>query len=139
MEVGKAAPQFTLQDLAGREVSLADYRGKIVILDFWATWCGPCRMTMPMVDDIQKEYAGKMSVLAINLQEPKDVVREYILTQNLHSEVLLDEDGSVARQYGAAAIPMQLLIDQNGIVRNITTGFDPRMGSQIRAEINSLL
>lgn len=137
VEVGRTAPQFTLQDLAGREVSLEDYRGKIVILDFWATWCGPCRMTMPMLDDIQKEYTGKMSILAINLQEPKDVVREYIMRQGLHSEVLLDEDGSVGRQYGAAAIPMQLLIDQDGIIRYIVTGVEnPRV---IKGEINKLL
>jgi len=82
VEIGKRAPQFTLQDMSGREVSLGDYRGKIVILDFWATWCGPCRMTMPMLDDIQKEYEGKLSVLAVNLQEPKSVVREYILQES---------------------------------------------------------
>ncbi|MBN2319775.1 MAG: TlpA family protein disulfide reductase [Acidobacteria bacterium] len=136
---GNAAPQFTLQDMAGREVSLDDYRGKVVILDFWATWCGPCRMTMPMLDEIQEEYNGKISVLAINLKEPKGVVREYILQQDLRSEVLLDEDGSVGSRYGAAAIPMQFLIDQNGIVRDILTGFSPGMGSRIREEINKLL
>ncbi len=137
--VGKAAPQFTLQDLSGREVSLADYRGKIVILDFWATWCGPCRRSMPMLDEILAEYNGKMSVLAINLREPKDAVRDYILAQGLDSTVLLDGDGSVGRQYGAEAIPMQFLVDQNGIVRDVITGFDPNMGYRIRAQLNKLL
>ncbi len=139
VEAGKAAPPFTLQDMSGREVSLDDYKGEIVIVDFWATWCGPCRMTMPMLDDIQEEYAGKMSVLAVNLQEPKGVVREYILEHGLNSKVLLDEDGSVGRQYGAAAIPLQLLIDQNGIIRLILNGFHPGMGAQFRNEINKLL
>jgi thiol-disulfide isomerase/thioredoxin len=138
-DVGKAAPHFTLADMSGREVSLDDYRGEIVILDFWATWCGPCRMTMPILDEIQKEYAGKMTVLAINLQEPKGVVREYILRQGLSAKVLLDEDGSVDRQYGIVAIPMQYLVDQKGIIRLILNGFHPRMGSQIRDEINKLL
>jgi thiol-disulfide isomerase/thioredoxin len=136
---GKIAPDFTLEDMAGNRVSLDDYRGQIVILDFWATWCGPCRMSMPMLDGIEKEYSGKMSVLAINLQEPKGVVREYILSQGLDSKVLLDEDGTVGRQYGAAAIPMQYLVDQDGIVRLILNGFHPRMDSQIRDEINKLL
>lgn len=137
--LGKTAPQFTLQDLAGREVSLEDYRGKIVILDFWATWCGPCRRTMPILEEIQAEYNGKMSVLAINLRESKDAVRDYILAQGLDATVLLDRDGSVGKQYGAAAIPMQFLVDQNGIVRDVLTGFSPGMRSRIREQINRLL
>jgi thiol-disulfide isomerase/thioredoxin len=139
VEAGRPAPPFTLQDMSGREVSLDDYKGEIVILDFWATWCGPCRMSMPMLDDIQEEYTGKMSVLAVNLQEPKGVVREYILENGLNSKVLLDQDGSVGREYGAAAIPLQLLIDQNGIIRLIMNGFHPSMGAQFRNEINKLL
>ena len=137
MEVGKAAPQFTLKDLTGREVSLDDYKGEIVILDFWATWCGPCRIAMPMLDDIQKEYSGKLSVVAVNLQEKKGVVREYVLAEGLHSEVLLDEDGSISSQYGVAGIPTQYLIDQKGIVRYIAEGVEnPRVW---RDEINKLL
>lgn len=137
VEIGKRAPQFTLQDMSGREVSLDDYRGKIVILDFWATWCGPCRISMPILDRIQGEYAGQLSVLAINLREPKSVVREYILEEGLHSEVLLDEDGSIGSQYGVAGIPTQYLIDRKGIIRYIAEGVEnPRT---IKAEINKLL
>lgn len=137
VEVGKEAPKFKLQDLAGSEVSLDQYKGKLVILDFWQISCPPCRMTMPMLDKIQEDYSGKLSVLAINLQEPKELVRNYILEQNLSSRVLLDEDSSVGSRYGTYAIPMQFLIDQNGIVRQIWTGVHP--DSQIRAEINKLL
>ena len=137
VEVGQAAPPFNLKDLSGREVSLDQYKGKIVILDFWATWCGPCRMTMPMLDKIQEEYSGKLSVLAINLQEPKNMVREYVLKQNLSSRVLLDEDYSIGTRYGTSAIPTQFLVDQNGIVRQIWTGYYP--AAQIKAEINKLL
>ncbi|MBN2241884.1 MAG: TlpA family protein disulfide reductase [Acidobacteria bacterium] len=139
VEVGKSAPDFTLKDMVGRDVSLDEYRGRIVILDFWATWCGPCRLTMPMLDEIEKEYSGEMSVLAINMQEPKGVVRDYILEEGLNSRVLLDEDAAIGRQYGVAGIPMQYLVDREGIVRLILSGFHPRMGSQIRDEISKLL
>ena len=139
VEVGREAPNFTLRDLDGGDVSLKEYRGKIVILDFWATWCGPCRMTMPIIDSLQEEYSGKVSVLAVNLQDPKSAVREYVLNQGLHSTVLLDEDGSVGRQYNTSYIPMQLIIDKNGIVRYIMTGVPSGMRSIMRVEINKLL
>jgi thiol-disulfide isomerase/thioredoxin len=140
VEVGQKAPQFNLQDLTGHDVSLDQYKGKIVILDFWQISCPPCRISMPMLDKMQEEYSGKLSILAINLQEPKDMVRDYILKQNLHSKVLLDQDGSVGSRYGTYAIPMQFLIDQNGIVRYIMTGFDPMRSPQIiRDEINKML
>ena len=92
---------------------------------------------MPMLDNIQQNYSGKLSVVAVNLQEPKGVVREYILAQNLHSTVLLDEEGSVGIRYGAESIPLQILIDQKGIVRYIAMGVkSPR---EWRDEINKLL
>jgi thiol-disulfide isomerase/thioredoxin len=140
VEIGQAAPQFKLPDISGREVALDQYKGKIVILDFWQTTCPPCRYTMPMLDQIQDEYSGKLSVLAINLQEPKELVRNYILEQNLHSRVLLDAEYSVGDRYGIFAIPMQFLIDQDGIVRYKMTGIDPGRTPQIiRDEINKLL
>jgi thiol-disulfide isomerase/thioredoxin len=138
--VGRNAPEFNLPDLAGHEVSLEQYKGKIVILDFWATWCQPCRMIMPMLDEIQEDYSGKLSILAINLQEPKDMVRDYTLRQNLHSRVLLDADYSIGDRYGVIGIPMQVLIDQNGIIRYVNEqGIIPGMDSRIRDEINKLL
>ena len=137
VEIGQAAPQFMLPDISGREVTLNQYKGKIVILDFWQTTCGPCRYTMPMLDKIQDEYSGKLSVLAINLQEPKELVRNYILEQNLHSRVLLDSEYSVGDRYGIFAIPMQFLIDQNGVVRNIWVGMHP--DTEIKDGINKLL
>lgn len=138
LDIGQAAPNFKLQDLTGQQVSLNEFKGKIVMLDFWATWCGPCRMTMPVVESLQKEYAGTMVLLAVNLQEPLDVVRDYIRAHGIHSRVLLDEDGAVGSMYGAEAIPMQILIDKQGIIRFVMAGFSPRMASQLRNEINKL-
>jgi thiol-disulfide isomerase/thioredoxin len=133
--VGSAAPEFKLPDLNGQQVSLDQYRGKVVILDFWASWCGPCRMTMPILEALQKEYPGDLALLAINLQESRDIVRDYVLRQNVHSKVLLDEQGSVGATYGTEAIPLHILLDKKGIVRHIQVGFNPSMATQLRAMI----
>jgi len=138
LEVGRPAPPFKLPDLNGHQISLDQYKGKVVMLDFWATWCGPCRMTMPLLEKLQKEYPNKMVLLAINLEEPRETVRDYLRQQGLNPYVLLDEKGSLGEIYGTDAIPMQVLIDKEGIVRDIKTGFSPSMLSQLRAEIERL-
>ena len=138
VKIGLPAPNFKLPALSGGEMSLDQYRGKIVMLDFWATWCGPCRMTMPLLERLQKEYPNNLVLLAINLQEPKDIVRDYVRTQGINSQVLLDEEGTVGESYGTYSIPMQILIDRNGIVRHIQVGFNPRMSSELREEIEKL-
>jgi len=138
LEIGQAAPNFKLPDLNGQQVSLDQYKGKIVMLDFWATWCGPCRMTMPIVENLQKEYADTMVLLAINIQDSRDVVRDYIRAQGIRSRVLLDEEGSIAQLYGAEGIPLQILIDKQGKVRFIQAGYRTGMASMYRAEINKL-
>jgi thiol-disulfide isomerase/thioredoxin len=136
VEVGREAPKFKLPDLSGQEVSLDQYKGKVVMLDFWATWCGPCRMSMPVLENIQKEYSNDLTLLAINLQEPRDGVRDFVREQGIHSRVLLDESGKIGEIYGAGAIPMQVLIDRQGVVRYIVSGV--REAPELRGMINKL-
>ncbi len=138
VQIGQVAPNFKLAALGGGEISLDQYRGKIVLLDFWATWCTPCRMTMPVLARLEKEYPGTLVLLAINLQEPKDEVREYVLTEGINSMVLLDEEGYVGAAYGTGSIPMQVLIDKSGVIRRIQLGYSPSMASQLRADIEKL-
>jgi thiol-disulfide isomerase/thioredoxin len=138
LEVGSAAPNFRLRNLDGRQVSLDQFRGKVVLLDFWATWCGPCRMTMPLMERLQKEFPQNMALLAINLEESAPVVRDYVREQNIDSEVLLDEDGAVGAAYGAEAIPLQVLIDKEGKLRRVQAGLSPSTIARLRAEIQNL-
>lgn len=139
LEIGRPAPEFELPDLSGQAVSLTQYQGKIVLLDFWATWCGPCRLSMPVLEDLQKEYSSDLVLLAVNLQEPLDDVRQYVTEQHIGSRVLLDEDGKVGMIYGSESIPMQVLIDQKGIVRDVQLGFSPSLGARLRGEVRKLL
>jgi thiol-disulfide isomerase/thioredoxin len=138
LEIGRPAPTFDLTDLDGHKISLDQFKGKVVMLDFWATWCNPCRKSMPILENLQKEYVKTMVLLAINLEESGDVVKDFMREENLHSQVLLDEEGSVGQAYGAQEIPMQVLIDKQGIVRDVMVGFDSSMASRLRTEIARL-
>ncbi len=137
-EVGRTAPNFKLPDLSGHQVSLDQFRGKIVMLDFWATWCGPCRLTMPVLENLQKEYPKDLTLLAINLAEPPDLVRSYVEKQNIGSTVLLDEDGKVGEAYQSDSIPMQVLIDKQGIVRQVSVGYSSSLANRLRSAIEEL-
>ncbi len=138
-EIGAPAPLFELEDLSGRNVALESYRGKVVLLDFWATWCTPCRRTMPVLERLQKEFAGDLVLLAINLQEPAEEVRDYVIRRGIESTVLLDLDGRVGYAYRAQAIPMQVLIDRQGVVYDILVGLSPTLERDLRAEIQKLI
>ena len=136
--VGKPAPAFRLPDLSGYETSLEQYRGKLVLVDFWATWCGPCRVSMPIVDKLQSEHPDDLVLLAVNLQEDDDKVRRYVERQHLRSRVLLDRDGHVGGAYGIRSIPMQILIDKTGMVRHVQVGLAPGMAESFAARIEEL-
>jgi thiol-disulfide isomerase/thioredoxin len=136
--VGKTAPDFRLPDLNGAETSLSEHRGKVVVLDFWATWCGPCRKSMPILDRIQAGAAEDMVLLAVNLRDSVDVVREYIARQGFRSRVLLDTEGKIGRVYGVVSIPLQVIVDPDGVVRDVHLGFNGRLESSIRDQIRQL-
>ena len=138
VDIGQSAPPFKLPDLNGEEISLEEFNGKIVLLDFWASWCGPCRMTMPVVERLSKEYPDDMVLLAVNMGESKDAVEKYVFEEAISAQVLLDEKGTVGASYGARVIPMHFLIDRSGVVRHIQTGYGRNMASQMRAQIEPL-
>jgi thiol-disulfide isomerase/thioredoxin len=94
---------------------------------------------MPLLEDLQKEYPKDLVLLAVNLQEPPDDVRRYVDRQRIRSLVLLDQEGQVGGAYGSESIPMQVLIDQKGIIRHVQIGFSPSMGARLKDEIDRLL
>src|SRR5436190_4514310 len=136
--VGQPAPTFELRDLEGHRVSLDQLRGKIVMLDFWATWCGPCQISMPIMDRLQKEFSRDVVLLAINVMEPAETVREYVSRQNVRAKVLLDLEGNVGEEYGSGAIQMQVINDRKGVVHRVKVGIIPIMEDLFRDENNNL-
>ena len=134
-EVGKLAPDFELDTLDGQPVSLSELKGKAVLVNFWATWCGPCRMEMPFIQQIYDEWQGKgLVLLAINIGERPSQVAEFMQGQGLSFPVLLDSNGKVTERYYVTGIPTTFFIDKDGIIQYIKVGL-----FQSKAEIESSL
>jgi len=122
-EIGKLAPDFQLIALNGQIVSLSDFRGKPVLLNFWASWCGPCRFEMPFLQQIYEGWTGGgLVVLTINLQESPVIVKEFMENFGFSFPVLLAASREVPLAYNIRFIPTTFFIDKNGIIRDIKLG-----------------
>lgn len=112
-----AAPDFTLPDPGGRKVSLKDFRGKVVFLNFWASWCESCRDEMPSMERLYQEFKGKgLEVVALNVKDKRQDALAFVKKLKLTYPVLMDPDGEVGLLYGAFGLPVTYLIDRKGIV-----------------------
>lgn len=122
--MGNLAPDFSLLDLNGQAVSLSSLRGKPVLLNFWATWCGPCRQEMPYLQQINAEWAPKgLVLLAIDIGESSAQVKTFLETNDLSLPTLLDSNRTVStRLYNITAIPTTFFIDKNGIIQQKKIG-----------------
>lgn len=119
---GQPAPLFTLQDLNGKQVSLAEFRGKPVVINFWATWCGPCRMEIPHLEYLSKKYEDReLVVLSVNNESNHQTVRDFAQSQISYT-VLLDGRAQFL-DYGVKGIPCTYYIDKNGVIRDRDVGF----------------
>ena len=121
--VGMQAEDFRLTDLAGKEQSLSQYRGKIVLVNFWATWCKPCTTEMPAMETMYNKLRDKgFVVLAVNELEDDAKVREHIKQYGHTFPVLMDHDNKVANQFGVFGLPVSVFIDQEGRVQEYIKG-----------------
>lgn len=120
---GELAPAFALDKLEGGSLALADLRGSPLMINFWATWCPPCRGEMPDLDALQRQHrdAG-LVVLAVNLQEDAPTVRRYADTLGLTLPIVLDRNGRVADRYNLTALPTTYFVDREGVVRDLNIG-----------------
>lgn len=116
---GQVAPDFRLRDMNGQMVSLSDFRGKVVLLNFWATWCGPCRVEMPAMEELYRQYSRKdFEILAVSTDaQGVAVTRPFQQENKLTFPILHDADFRVGLSYGARTLPMTFMVDRNGIVR----------------------
>jgi thiol-disulfide isomerase/thioredoxin/outer membrane lipoprotein-sorting protein len=120
---GQPAPAFELSELDGTPIQSKSLKGTIYILDFWATWCGPCVASLPHLDDLNTEYGPQgVKMFAVNEQEDKAVVKKFVDDKKLKIAVLLDTDGKVGQAYGADAIPLTVLVGKDGKVRKTFLG-----------------
>lgn len=122
---GKKAPAFDLKTLDGQSAALAANKGNVVVLDFWATWCGPCVAAMPHLQELANntELQGQgLRVYAVNLRESPDKVKAFIEQNNYTLTVPMDKDGAVATQYKVQGIPTQVVIGRDGMIKKVFVG-----------------
>lgn len=134
------APEFALDDLTGKRVTLKELRGKVVFLNFWATWCPPCIQEMPTMERLHQDL-GKdgLVILAINFQETRSQVKEFFREHNLTFTALLDRDGKVFELYQAWALPMSAIVNKRGKLVGKVMGYKDWHGEEARQLFQGLL
>jgi peroxiredoxin len=137
---GKMAPDFKLKTVDGKEVSLAENRGKGVLLAFWAVGCGPCQLEVPALKRLAETYGARgLSVLAVNYwNEPAATVREWAMEKEINYTVLLN-GGKTGRDYGVKGIPSSFFIDPNGLITHVEVGYSPGSEAQLEERVKAIL
>jgi peroxiredoxin len=120
VKLGEPAPNFQLRDLDGHLVTLSDLRGKVVLLNFWATWCGPCRVEMPAMEQLYRTFLRKdFEILAVSTDaQGEAVTRPFQQENRLTFPILHDDDYRVGLTYGARSLPMTFMVDREGVIRH---------------------
>lgn len=137
---GQQAPDFVLKSASGENLRLSEYRGKVVVINFWASWCGPCRKEMPELDKLYKRYHDVgFTVLAVNMDEQQDTALDMATRLGVTFPVLHDAGQSVSRLYDVDAMPATVIVDRDGLVRSVHRGFRPGTAEIYQAEVRDLL
>ena len=137
---GKPAPDFALKNAAGQNVRLADLRGDVVMINFWATWCGPCRQEMPLLEQIHAKYEPLgFTLLGVNVEPDSEEARAWLTKVPVTFPILFDRDNAVSASFGVEAMPSSVLIDREGRVRHVHRGYKPGDEAQYIDLIRSLV
>lgn len=140
--INDPAPEFTLNTLEGKKTSLSDYKGELVFINFWASWCPPCKQEFPEINELANEYKGQgLHVLAINLDKSPDRVEKYLEKIKVNPDALVilsDPDAKVVADYVARSMPSSFIVDGKGIIRFVHFGYGPKDPIKWREEIESL-
>jgi peroxiredoxin len=138
--VGQPSVDFALRSLTGANVRLSEHRGEVVLINFWATWCGPCRQEMPLLDELYSKYqrAG-FTLLGVNIDATAAQAGEMVHALKVTYPVLLDDRQEVSRAYRVGSMPLTVLIDRQGVVRYVSQGFKPGFEKRYAEWLRELL
>jgi thiol-disulfide isomerase/thioredoxin len=139
VEIGYMAPNFNIELLSGETAKLSDYRGKVVLINFWATWCPPCIGEMPDIQKLSEVFAEDLIVLAVNCNEKKNVVNDFIKEKGYTFNVGLDEKGQIQEKYPTMGIPYTIIMDKDRIIINTHIGASGDMFSVYEKDVNIAL
>ncbi|MDH3527020.1 MAG: TlpA family protein disulfide reductase [Gammaproteobacteria bacterium] len=134
------APDFTLKSDSGENLRLSEMRGEVVLINFWASWCGPCRQEMPILSELHDKYKTMgFTVLGINVEENSSDARKLLKEMPVSFPVLFDNDSSVSKQYDVAAMPSTVLVDRDGNMRYLHKGYKPGLEDTYVDQVRSLI
>jgi len=137
---GQPAPDFVLKSSSGKNLRLSEYRGEVVMINFWATWCGPCRQEMPLLDQLYARYQRVgFNLLGVNIDDDSRRAVAMIEDLGVSFPVLFDDAKTVSKLYAVDAMPATIIVDRDGTVRHIHHGYKPGYEDQYLTEIRSLL
>jgi cytochrome c biogenesis protein CcmG, thiol:disulfide interchange protein DsbE len=140
LETGAKVPEIGQKDLSGKSVTVGALAGKVVVVDFWASWCAPCKQELPLLDKLYKKYQAQ-GLVVIGVSVDKDVanVRKFLGAMPLSFPIVHDADHGIASRYAPPKMPSSYIVDRKGIVRFVQQGFHADDAGEIEAQIKSLL
>ncbi|WP_290539343.1 MULTISPECIES: TlpA disulfide reductase family protein [Alcanivorax] len=137
---GDPAPDFTLKSLSGGNIKLSELRGTVVLLNFWASWCGPCRTEMPLLDSLYQQYRDYgFTVLGVNLDENRDQADMLLSKVPVTFPILFDPQNHTSESYAVDAMPTTVLIDRNGVIRHHHRGYRDGYMDKYDAQVKALV
>jgi len=134
------APNFTLKSMGGKNLKLSEMTGNVVLINFWASWCGPCREEMPLLNALHKKYQPLgFTVLGVNVEENVDGARGFLKNVPVDFPILLDNTNEVSKQYKVVAMPTTVVVDRDGNMRFLHEGYKPGDEKKYRQMIKKLI
>lgn len=140
LDRGSRAPEIGLTDLRGNRVTMASLKGKVVLIDFWASWCKPCKEEMPVLERLHKKYGAKgLVVVGVSVDKDLAKAKEFISRTGVSFAVVHDAEHSVASRYAPAKMPSSFVVDKTGVIRFVHEGFEAGDAAALTSEVESLL
>jgi len=134
------APDFTLRSDTGENIRLSEYRGEVVLINFWASWCGPCRQEMPILDELHNQYKGLgFTVLGVNVEQDPQQARKLLKNMPVSFPVLFDDRSVVSKEYDVIAMPSTVLVDRDGNMRYLHKGYKPGLEQVYLEQVRELI
>jgi len=140
VDAGAPAPSFALPTAAGDTVSLDRLRGKVVYVDFWASWCGPCRRSFPWMNEMHRKYGAKdFAIVAINVDKKRPDAERFLSQVPAEFTVVYDPAGTTPSAYGVKGMPSSYLVDATGRVVSVEQGFRDERAAELEAQVRTML
>jgi peroxiredoxin len=135
-----AAPDFTLKSQKNGNLKLSEMRGKVILINFWASWCGPCRQEMPVLDELYRHYRSlDFTILGVNVEQNSDDAKSLLKDVTVTFPVLFDTENKISKLYDIKGMPSTVLVDRDGNIRYVHMGYKPGVEAEYQTQIRALI